>query len=183
MLRRLVAATAAFFLMAAGSVSAQEDEEPEFGKIGGYAGIAGSYAVNDGRGSLGTEMFDSGGVQVWIGYRMDETLGLELQGEWQDGLKELNGFTIGGNLNLYPMAFFAPGSWFQPFAIGGVGVLSAKQGKKSSDLNAAFRLGGGFDVYLTEKWSVRVKAEWVTGVGRLNKIAYAPMSIGAQYNW
>ena len=45
--------------------------------------------------------------------------------------------------------------------------------------------GGNYnlDVYLTNNWSMRLRGEWVTGVGRLNDISYAPINLGFQYNW
>ena len=97
---------------------------------------------------------------------------------------DINGWTLIGNLNWYPLQYWRPGEWIQPFFVTGAGIVVAKlRSGKSTDLNGAFRLGGGVDFYVAKHWSVRLKGEWVTGVGKLSDVRYAPISAGVQYSW
>lgn len=179
MLRRILGMSVALLVLAAGQALA---EPTDYGHAGGYVGVGGGYAWNV--GDLPDEiMFDSGAVSGWLGYRIDKLASIELQGEWLNGMKDINGFTIIANLNWYPLSYYRPGGFLQPFFVTGAGIMVAKLPGRGTALNGAFRLGGGLDAYLSEHWSVRIKGEWVTGVGRLNDIAYTPITLGVQYNW
>jgi opacity protein-like surface antigen len=175
-------AMSVFFMLAAGVVSAVEPTN--HGHTGGYFGVNGSYSFDNSKDLAGAQTFDSGGASAWLGYRIGQVVGLELQGEWQNGLKEIDGWSLIANLNWYPLQYWRPGEFIQPFLVTGVGIIVANlRPGKSTDLNGAFRLGGGVDFYVHEHWSIRLKGEWVTGVGRLSDVRYAPISLGVQYVW
>ena len=55
MLRRALPASVAMLLLAAGSAFADEPEETDFGRVGGYAGLAASHMVNNGKSDPGDE--------------------------------------------------------------------------------------------------------------------------------
>ena len=71
----------------------------------------------------------------------------------------------------------------QLYAVGGVGVMAGDTPFDEYQLNGAFRLGGGFDYYLTEKLAVTVGTEWITGTGYWSDTAYVKISTGVQYNF
>jgi len=175
---------AVLVLLAFSAGSASAVEPTDHGHIGGYAGINGSYAIDNSKGRVDNVTFSSGAASAWLGYRIDQILGLEAQGEWSNGLHKIDGWDITANLNWYPLQWWKPGYWLQPFLVTGAGFMSAKPTpKESTDFNGAFRLGGGIDFYVHEHWSIRFKGEWVTGIGRLSDVRYAPISLGAQYSW
>lgn len=187
MLRRILGVSVALLLLGALPAQAQDDEEDapiEYGRIGGYAGLAGSYGIDVSKGDFRGVTFDSGGVSAWLGYRMHTLAAFEVEGEWQNGLSDVNGWNITLNVNWYLFNyFFEPNTWVQPFLVTGGGLMSARPPGARTAVNGAFRLGVGLDAYLTRNWSFRFTTEWVTGVGRLNDLSYVPIAFGVQYNW
>ena len=181
MFRRLISC-AALLLFVAGTASAVEPTD--YGHKGGYMGVNGGYAVDNGSDRIGRLTFSSGTASAWVGYRMDQLIAIEIQGEYNHGLKDVSGWNLTGNLNWYPVQWWYPGFWFQPFFVTGGGFMIAKPvPNRSTNLNGAFRLGGGMDFYFHKHWNVRFKAEWVKGVGKLSDLAYAPITLGIQYNF
>jgi hypothetical protein len=133
---------------------------------------------------VGLQNFSSGTVSAWAGYRLDQLVGVEVQGEYNYGFSEIAAWDLIFNFNWYPLQWWLPGNRFQPFLVTGIGFMVAKpHPNRGTAVNGAFRLGGGLDFYFLEHWSVRFKAEWVTGVGKLSGARYAPISLGIQYNF
>ena len=50
-------------------------------------------------------------------------------------------------------------------------------------LNGAFRLGTGFDFYLTEQVALSFGYEWVTGTGFWSERDTRNITLGVQYNF
>jgi hypothetical protein len=180
-----------FSILLLSAFSARADSE--FGQeMGAYLGLMGMYTHDVSSGRIEDLVDNSYGLAGRMGFRMGPMAAIELQGDWNYGLNDLSGFSITANLRFYPLTGVIDrvtgSSWFahriQPYAVGGVGMISAKlPGERYRDLSGAFRLGGGIDFYVTPRIALSLGSEWVTGVGRLNDLGYVNAGLGLQYNF
>ncbi len=167
--------------------------DSEFGQeMGAYLALAGMYTHDVSNGEYEQIVDNSYGLAPRAGFRMGSMVAIELQGDWNYGLNDISGFSITTNLRVYPLTGVIDrvtgSSWFehriQPYALGGVGIISAKPlHERDRVLSGAFRLGGGIDFYVTPRIALSLGSEWVTGVGRLNDLGYVTVGLGVQYNF
>ncbi len=171
--------------LAAGPVSAGE-EEPDYGRAGPYLAIGGAWAtplfedeIEDFASDLAGTPVDVDVDDTWtasalLGYRLFPLLAAEAQYEYVDEFRisasaagisggvDLSGHVLTGNLKL-----LLPLWRFQPYVLGGVGVVwydasggivGLPQAQFEDEQAFAGRVGAGLDLYLTESLVLDVGA-------------------------
>ena len=193
-LRVILAGVAMLSAAVAGPAFAQDDEEEEdasgfylaFGAVAGFENFD-----EDSGEDVDTS---AGGVTAWGGYQFNEWVGLELQVEYLNGFdQKFSGFkrngqlvTAGGNVKVFPFASVLP-SRFQPFVLGGPGVswfeFDRPGGGDTQDIGYSTRLGGGVDMYLSERLSLQLSSSYVLTTGSAEDHDYISLIVGFQYQW
>ncbi|MCG8589507.1 MAG: porin family protein [Proteobacteria bacterium] len=162
--------------------------EQAYARPGPYLALGGVFGLNDFENEieadlgLRTDVDDSFGVDVRLGYRWHPAFSFELQYEWLDGFDihlagvpsaELDGFTLGTNAKSYLLT--GP---VQPYLLAGAGVtrleLRDTLGLDVDGDETGFqgRLGGGVDLYATPSVFVGVHAARVFNTGSLDDLDY-----------
>jgi len=146
---------------------------------------------------------NSYGFNVRGGYRFTNYLAAEALYEYMDdfGDSVKAGGRPGGhvdistnNFSLLGKVILPTGTLFEPYAFGGVGFLNANGngelkalGKTVSgaDSNTEFagRVGGGFDVWITENIAAYVDAGYVMPTSGLSALRYVSLSGGVKYSF
>jgi opacity protein-like surface antigen len=158
------------------------------GEPASYLGVTVFGAFDNSSGDVEDEVDDdeSWGVNARAGIRLAPALAIEIQGEYNHAWEELDIWTATANFRVYPMLTewvgWEPGV-FQPFAVGGIGVIAGDPKDEDYQLNGAFRLGLGVDFYLTEQLAIEGIGEWTTGTGHWNDADFFKLGVGLQYNF
>ncbi len=168
------------------ATSAQAQSEYGTGDPTVYIGVSGLVAFDDRWGSGGDT---NGGANVRMGVRLGAPLAFEIQGDYLN-LKEWRTddlWTMTLNLRLYPTQLellegLVP-DFVQPYAVAGAGVMGGDPKRDDYQLNGAFRLGVGSDVYVTEQWAISFGYEWITGTGFWSSGDARNLTLGVQYNF
>jgi len=169
---------------------------------GAYLGIgpAGGFSTfqNDLKG-----FGDSYGFNARGGYRFTKYLAAEALYEYMDdfGSSATLGSRATGNVNITTNSFSLLGkvilptdTLLEPYAIGGVGFLNANGNGKlktlgvqasgaDSDTEFAGRVGGGFDVWITQNIAAYVDATYVMPTSGLSALRYVSLSGGVKYSF
>ena len=174
-------------LLSAASASAQSEYG---GEIGAYVGGSIFYALDTSEAKFKDEVDEhSVGLDVRLGLRLGKPLAMELQGDWNHGVRELDLWIVTTNFRLYYSEFDAIADVFpdplQLYLVGGAGVMGGDPFTVGDDYQVvgAFRVGLGVDYYVTENIALDVGAEWVTGTSFFNEISYLKFATGIQYNF
>ena len=177
----IVLAAAVFGLFASPAAA-----QTEYGQgIMGYVGLAGFYAMDSSTGKDDTRIDqNSYGATLRGGFRLGVPLAIELQGDWNYGLRSLEAWTITTNFRAYLVQDILLDRRLQPYAVAGVGVMAGNPtGEKDYELQGAFRMGLGTNFYLTEDLALDFFGEWVTGTGSFSDVNYGKLALGFQYNF
>lgn len=170
--------------------------EPDYGRKGFYAGAGVVYApsvfdLGDLERAVGENLDSSTafGADVRLGYRLCRWFSAEYQFQF------LSGFDIEGGgetvLSLDTWSMGANGKWFwmtdtfQPYMVGGVGVVSmtARRGGSGTSTQFAGRLGVGADYYFRPQIVFNLEFAAVQPGGPLSDYRYLPLTFGAQYRF
>lgn len=181
-------ASVIFFVLILLSFATSVQAQNEYGKGEPrvYVGLSGLVALDDAFGDLSNA---NGGATLRTGVRLGAPLAFELQGEavrlreWrEDSL-----WTLTANFRVYPTQLEAAAGLvpdtLQPYGVAGVGVMGGDPQSDRYQISGAFRLGTGFDVYLTEQMAVSFGYEWLTGTGFWSGKDTHNLLLGLQYNY
>jgi opacity protein-like surface antigen len=171
-------------LAANGAARAVEPEpEPDYGRTGIYASIAGLYALE--KFDYSDSADNSFGLNGRVGYRVLPRLGLEVQAEWAHGFD----ISSGGSAETWAVtanarAYFTE-SRIQPYVILGFGFLtqngpSAISGK---GIGFAARAGAGVDIGITDRIAVVLEGTYVGATGNVSDVGYGSLLWGVQYRF
>jgi opacity protein-like surface antigen len=181
--------------------AAEAEAEADPARSGPYAGLGLVYGapIFDleaserafGSGSLGDS--PGFGVDVRGGYRFHPHFAAEGNFQWVGGmdieqaghdLGDVSPWTFTANMK----AFILTGT-FQPYVVGGVGIIHVK-GDESVDLalpdsTTGFtgRIGAGADYYLRPNIVLNVEFTAVMPAGQVSRFRYLPLAAGAQYRF
>ncbi len=191
----------------AGAALEEEEEEEgrkDYARSGPYVGLSGAFGVplfeDQISGATGGADFDpSWGLNARAGWRFFPFLAVEAQYEWMSGFgvtdlplvgdADIAGHTLTGNLR-----FFVPVWQVHPYVLTGVGVTRYKidlgaLGSANQDRFAG-RLGGGLDMYMTEKLVVNFEASVLLTAndldfdqGSITSLHYLSASVGLAYRF
>ncbi len=168
---------------------ASAEESSEFARKGFYIGAGGIYALENFSDTGPLSFKDSEGYNFRLGYRLHPHMAIEAEGERAIGfdLKQasLDIETWAATLN---GKFFALTGQFQPFALFGVGSMTATADSKLlqsniTETDVAFRFGGGADVYVTQNWLVNFEVSYVAPRGDVEDLDYVSLGAGIQYRF
>jgi opacity protein-like surface antigen len=128
----------------------------------------------------------NGGGTVRMGFRLGGPFAFELQGDFNNAKawRDDDNWVITTNFRAYPMQYFGEEGdldIFQPYVVGGIGLIGGDPKGDKYQLNGAFRTGLGLDFYLTEQLALTVGYEWVTGTGFWSERDTRNAVIGFQY--
>lgn len=168
---------------------AQAAAQSEYGaEVGSYLGLNVFGAFDNSSGDVEDDVGkdESWGISGRAGLRIAPPLAFELEGDYNHALRDLEIWTMTANFRVYPMLTewvgWEPGV-FQPFVVGGAGVIGGDPKGDDYQINGAFRLGFGSDFYLTEELALEGVAEWITGTGHWSDASYFKVGVGMQYNF
>ena len=130
---------------------------------------------------------DFWGASGRVGYRFHPRFSVELHGEWisQSDVKasgkvaEIDGFVVTADLKWYVKS-----GRVQPFLYFGLGGASFELENTDGsfgdqrDTGFASRVGGGFDLYLTEGFGVSLDSSYVIPAGKLDDYRYGQIGLG-----
>lgn len=209
-LRILLAAVAALLVYSA-TASAQDEDGPDYARVGFYvgAGVSGASFTeleNEVEESLrAVGIFDSVsvdtgvGFDLYAGYRAHPNVAVEAEFEMIPAtdlnssgfgtVPELQTWTLTGNFKVFPIT-----GRVQPFGLVGIGVLHGRVKDimakdimgveiKDSELDFVARFGAGVDLYITEHFALSAKASYVVGTGADDVLDYVSFGGGAQYRF
>ena len=156
-------------------------------ELGGYLGLSGFYALDTSSGDV-DDIADTsdGGFLVRAGFRINPPLAIELQGDYNNAWEDFDLWTLTVNFRIYPLQmemFGGEVGRFQPYVIGGVGVIGGDPDTDDYQLNGAFRMGTGVNFYLTEQLAIDAGTEWTVGTGFWSDASYMKFGLGLQYNF
>jgi opacity protein-like surface antigen len=173
---RIVACGRSLGAVALGIVTAPSASlAQEYLRDGWYAGARGVYALVDFDAAGKAE--NTFGFNTFLGYRMWKMFGADLEIEFIPGVHvsgkgspsyEVRTFNFGFNFRTYPFGrLVEEGSWLervQPYLSAGIANqwvrIDDNPGNKKHQGDAAGRLGGGLDVYLTESLALTADARY-----------------------
>ena len=162
----------------------------EFSRSGFYAGAsiigsASSFSVireQNEKYDLGDTKW-SGGIGLRAGYRFLDRLAVELAYEgaqkydFRDADVSVRSIGVQGK-------FFPFTGVFQPYAMGGVGSLSADVSKGGPDESDLFwRLGLGMDVYVLEILPLFIEFDYTAATGDVDALDYLAIMVGAYFRF
>lgn len=173
-----------------GCSAANTGEEPVYSQDGFYGGFGGTYAFEDFTiGPLQSD--DSWGLNGSLGYRCHPRVAVEANLEWLEGFKlqnanvdDLSGVTATANVKFYLLT-----ERIQPFLLAGVGATYLSHRPTggttfgSSEEDVTIRMGGGIDVYATERLAVTAGSTYVLPTDKLEDLAYVSLTLGLQYRF
>jgi opacity protein-like surface antigen len=165
-----------------------------------YLGIGGSYAIEDFQDVHPLD--DSWGVNAKLGWRFHEDISLQFDFDYLDKFEgdgkqeqfqgEVKVLTYFLSLKGYfPINYYN----IRPFIIAGGGVMYADADLKSSsgsepsfaphDTGVGFKIGGGFDYFINENFSVGIEGNYTFGAPdtKLNDVRYYHGILGVSYHF
>ncbi len=192
-IRLTFVAMSAFLLVTVGTAHAQDlgirrpggaSAEPEvsYGDKGVYGIVAGVVAAEDFKERLGGSVDNSLGFDVRAGYRWHPNFATELGFEWLNEFEGKKGGPSieGWSLTANSKAFLSTGR-FQPFGILGLGIYSAESSGAGSSLDETefgVRVGGGFNLFLTQSIALNGEGAYNFATGDLDDLRYTSFTWG-----
>ena len=128
---------------------------------------------------------DAVGLSARGGYRFEKWIAAEFQYEWSgtfDGDRfgsEIDLYYFGVNAKVYPLQ-----TWFQPYALVGVGGLYGYVDTNSGDeddTDLAFRFGGGAEIPILGRLRLTINGAYIQPLGDLDDFEY--FTLGAGVIW
>lgn len=163
-----------------------------FNRPGPYVGVGGSYMVSGFQdGAASADFGDTLGFNVRGGYRLNEYWAFEGIYEYGDdfgahqvvpsGDIQTNSFTANAKL-------IVPLGRFQPYLMGGAGLINANADKALRNTNwdvdgtnFAGRFGGGVDLYATENVALYLDAAYTIPIHEVSDLYHFSFGWGAKY--
>jgi opacity protein-like surface antigen len=164
---------------------AAEEEKRGEARIYGTVGAAASLAAFDLPTSVGQQ--DSWGLDARAGYRVHPHVGVEGQYQWAaryeltSGGAQLNTIethALTGNARVF--IFRGP---FEPYLLAGVGIVNAKLAHGDDKTEAAFRAGGGVNVFFTDHIGAYGEITYLKPFSSLNDLNAVPIAFGAVFQF
>lgn len=170
-----------------------EPASSEYERPGVYGGLGPSYLFQHFDGSVsGAGFGDSWGFYSRLGYRLDEFFAIEGLFEYGDLFSSpqspldlsTESFHVAGKVHL-------PIDRLHPYLYGGVGFLNvdATIGKGSETIDVASgigfagRVGGGFDLWLNDRFSLTADFSYVMPTGEVGDYYYTSVTWGLRYSF
>ena len=202
------------WVLAPGAAFAEEDAEKEddFGRTGFYIGVGGSLTkLMEAKDTLQDELSpldsldidvkSSFGVHGLGGYRFHPHFAAEFEADWNSpfDIDFAYGTARVAKAEVMPLVFtvnikgYLFKSRFQPYAVVGVGVMTAQIKVKDvadfdvsgSDWYTGFaaRFGGGVDLYVTEHFVLNTEVRYVLPTGDVEGLDMISLGWGLQYRF
>ncbi len=174
--------------------------QDSYDRKGWAIGLGGVYGIEVFRNTRGDDYGNAPGFHFRFGYRLMPQLAIEGMVERIDSFKskedrvtsshgffrsEVNGrlkietWTTTAQAKVFPFT-----GRFQPYGLAGFGFMyaegSGKNVSKDREADVAYRLGGGIDAYLTEKWVFYLEGTYVVPRGDVNDLNYVSLGAGFQ---
>jgi opacity protein-like surface antigen len=194
---RSLAGICACLLLAAPALAedGKQSEGPDYGRDGFYLGanVIGASYINIGDRDQSPDADETAGFNIYGGYRFNEGIAFEVQGEWlaksdvdvNNTSSDIETWAITGNVK-----YFILPDRFQPYLLMGMGGMHADfkddfdAGLGGSDGDFIFRFGGGLDFYITEAIVASLGADYVLPAGSdLEDLDYVSYGAGIQYRF
>jgi len=172
----------------------EDDDEADYAREGGYLSASGVFVDEQWAGALS----DIGAEDTWAidfraGLRVSPwaavELALEVSGDFfPDDRQDFSFVHAGLNTRVYPLGGLL--GRVQPFAIGGLGIVSTvvehrdrNTALRQSNADWGFRGGGGVDLYYTDHVALSLQGSYVWTVGDVKNVDYVSLSLGILYRF
>jgi hypothetical protein len=172
-------------LVVLGAPAAAEEEDVAGRGFYGNLGAVWSLAAFDVPAAVGQQ--DSWGLDARVGYRVHPNLGLEAQYQWAarheltGGGAQLN--VVETNAGTGNARIFLLSGPLQPYVLLGVGVVHAALERGDDKLEAAFRGGGGFQVFFTDHIGAYAELTYLKPFTSLGDFNTVPIAFGGAYRF
>ncbi|MDH3885773.1 MAG: porin family protein [Desulfobacterales bacterium] len=191
----------ALFFIATSTVNAESDDYKRF-----YVGAGGSYGIENFDG--GGDFENSWGINAKLGYHLIDEIAVQFDYDYLWGFDdndkiEIFGDNFEGETELDIMTFILslkgnfPVKWYQvisPYIIAGGGIMHADadfkirgpgiSGNSSTDeTDFCGKIGGGFDFFLHENFSVNLEGNYTFGFDDLEDIQYFHFILGGVFHF
>ena len=167
-------------------------ERSPYDRRGPYLGIGPSIFFPQFSGDA-SRFGTTGGLTARIGWRFLDYVALEALYEWSHySRSELGGNgTLTSHVGALDLRLIYPFGRFQPYVGGGPGLMSMSKfvGGFYEDLDLdigtelAWRVTGGFDLFLSEGWSAFAEGSWLRPTSKLDSYEYVTAGIGLKYTF
>jgi opacity protein-like surface antigen len=156
-------------------------------ELGAYLGFSAFYALDTSDNEV-DDIADTSdfGLAFRGGFRVSPPLAIELQGDYNNAWTDFDLWTVTVNFRVYPLQMEAFGGDIgrvQPYLIAGAGVIAGDPDSDPYQLNGAFRMGAGLNVYVTDQIAIDAGSEWTVGTGFWSDASYMKFGLGLQYNF
>jgi opacity protein-like surface antigen len=188
MIRRASLYALVMLLVPLGALLAEEETaKTDYARTGFYGGVGGSYVFQN--FDTQDDASNFWGVSGRAGYRFHRLVATELVfdffpsfGGFDDSRStaqiNAHAWDITANGKLYPESLTGR---FQPYAIGGVGVMRVDQSSEDARTEIVGRVGAGFDLHLNEKVRLYLEGALLAPGGSLTDFRSVPVQLGFQY--
>ncbi len=183
-----------------------EDEGSDYSRSGIYAGLGGTFAIEEVVKARGVTADNSAGLNARVGYRCDPLVSLEFAYEWIDGFDvsvATTGVPATINFKADRHVFTANAKLHvlrgpvQPYVLAGLGVMRGTRLGTSGQLEGSMpptattnkqaelapRLGGGIDGYINENAVVSFEASYLRGTYKLRGLDHVTLGLSFQYRF
>jgi opacity protein-like surface antigen len=186
--------------------AAAQDQQPEwddsyypFAREGFYMGFGAQFALENFDKDPPVEVpgvdsditaDDGGGISLRAGYRVHPRIAAEVLFQYYWGFEvrdragalpgvndKFDGWTLTANAKIYPLL-----GRIQPYAVAGMGGIVFKE-KKGDDSGFVARMGGGFDVYITDRFVLDLEIAYLFPGGSISELQFATFAAGLQYRY
>jgi hypothetical protein len=172
-------------LVASTSAAKDDYQPPEELSVRGIASASFAHSFQD-TDLPRTSSFDDGnGAEVMAGFQTGDHLAFLLSMDWQHE-SDYDTFFVPLNVRLMSPSLLDRMHLFGQF---GIGLFfsqvdgSIKDQGNDNERGSAVRLGGGFEVEISEDWSGVVYGGYLWGLGSTDDYEYGSLSAGIQYRW
>ena len=200
-----IALAMAFLLASSSHAEGSEADAPNFARKGFYLGLVGVFQAYENfdpsTENLMTSFDDSAGVELRAGYRFHPRVTAEFAYQWLEGFDSTEPTAVSGcvpdcdveldfHLVTINSKVFARTGRFQPYALVGLGALIVNTERvdippKPFETNVSFaaRLGGGFDLFVTEHFSTGIEGTYIIPSGALKSEGYGALGLSLLYHF
>lgn len=176
-----------------------DDSFYPYAREGTYLGLGAQFAlenfdkdppVNVPGSSTDLSADDGGGIEMRVGYRLHSRIAAEALFQYYWGFEvrdkagdlagqndKFDGWTLTANAKLYPLL-----GRIQPYALAGVGGIVFNE-KKGHDSGFVARLGGGVDLYISDRVVVDVEIAYLFPATPVSELQFATFAAGVQYRY
>jgi hypothetical protein len=172
-------------LIATPGAARDDYEAPKQLSVRGIASASFAHSFQDTDLPRNSSFDDANGAEVMAGFQTGDYLAFLLSMDWQHE-SDYDTFFVPLSVRLMSPSLL---DRMHLFGQVGIGLFfsqldgSIKDQRNDNERGSAVRLGGGFEVEISEDWSGIVYGGYLWGLGSTDDYEYGSLGAGIQYRW